>query len=500
VTTTAERSATLAPSAARAVAPAGWAAIVVPLVVALLVFATVMVRGSGVLTDPDPYSHVATGHWIVAHRAVPHVDPFSHSVPGRPWVAHEWLSEVALAGLYDAFGWSGLVFATAALFGAALAILVAALRRCVETPYALIGGIAAWGLCLPHLLARPHLFAMPIMALWAARLVAAGADERAPSPALALLMVPWANLHGSYMFGLGLAALIAGEAVFDADDWRTALTRAWRWGRFGLLSLLAALATPNGLSGLALPFELMRMDTAFSAVKEWQSPNFQETQPLELWLMLVLLGVLLLGVRLPVTRIIMLLVLLHMALTHQRHAEILGLVAPLLVAPALAPQLRRHADASEILHQGRALAARLNPAAMRAAWLAFGLGAAAAATALRHPAPETIGRFTPAAAVAAARAAGVAGPVLNDYNFGGYLIFQGIPPYIDGRFDMYGDDFIARDGKLAELPALLAEYRIGWTLVAAKTARAALLDHLPGWHRIYRDDIAVVHVRDATNR
>ena len=480
-------------------APLRGSGITLPLVVALTVYAAALARGSGLLGDPDPYLHVAAGRWILSHHAVPHVDPFSHSMAGRPWVAHEWLAEVATAWLYDHAGWSALVFVTAILFAAALTILVVALRRYVETPYAIIAAIAAWGLCLPHLLARPHVFALPLLVLWTARLVAARADERTPSPWLAVLMVPWANLHGSYMFGLGLAALIAGEAVFEADNWRIALGRTARWGGFIVLALLATVATPHGLSGLVLPIELMRMDTALARINEWQSPNFQQIHPLELWLMLVLLAVLQLGLRLPITRILMLLVLLHMALTHQRHAGILGLAAPLLVAPALAAQLRRLRD-SEIGRSVRALGGRIGSTAPRAAALSLATVAAIAVIALRNPSPQPAGRYTPVQAVAAARAHGVTGPVLNDSTFGGYLIFVGIAPFLDGRFDMYGDAFIKRDGDLAQLPALLAEYRIGWTLVHAQGQRAVLLDHLPGWRRLYADDIAVVHVRDGTMR
>ena len=46
-----------------------------------------------------------------------------------------------------------------------------------------------------------------------------------------------------------------------------------------------------------------------------------------------------------------------------------------------------------------------------------------------------------------------------------------------------------------ELPRLLAEYHITWTLLGAKTPAVVLLDHLPGWRRLYADDIAVVHAR-----
>ncbi|MGA7867214.1 MAG: hypothetical protein WCA23_25040, partial [Stellaceae bacterium] len=107
---------------------------------------------------------------------------------------------------------------------------------------------------------------------------------------------------------------------------------------------------------------------------------------------------------------------------------------------------------------------------------------------------------TPAAALAAVNAAHVTGPVLNDYGFGGYLIFSGIPPFIDGRAELYGDEFIQRyiEAMLLEsdeLPNLLDQNRIAWTLIAPERPAVPLLDHLPGWRRLYADDVAVVHVR-----
>ena len=33
-------------------------------------------------------------------------------------------------------------------------------------------------------------------------------------------------------------------------------------------------------------------------------------------------------------------------------------------------------------------------------------------------------------------------PVFNEYAFGGYLIFKGVKPYVDGRADMYGDAWV----------------------------------------------------------
>jgi hypothetical protein len=109
-------------------------------------------------------------------------------------------------------------------------------------------------------------------------------------------------------------------------------------------------------------------------------------------------------------------------------------------------------------------------------------------------------RNTPETAVASAGLAH-AGPVLNDYAFGGYLIFAGIPTFIDGRSELYGGPFIERYNRslaLVDLDGffnLLDQYKIEATLLEPNTPAVALLDRLPDWRRVYSDDVAVVHKR-----
>ena len=77
-------------------------------------------------------------------------------------------------------------------------------------------------------------------------------------------------------------------------------------------------------------------------------------------------------------------------------------------------------------------------------------------------------------------------PILNDYAFGGYLDFVGIPPFIDGRGELYGAAFTLRHDRavnLRDLPdflRMLDEYRIGTTLLAPTTPAVALLDRVAG--------------------
>jgi hypothetical protein len=464
-----------------------------PLVVFLLVGAMVVAAGPRILDDPDTYSHVAVGQWIIAHAAVPHRDVFSFSMRGMPWVADEWLSEIALAWIHAHLGWEGLVLATGLTFAAALALLARALQRTLDPAYALVAVVAAWGMCFPHITARPHVFGLPLLVIWTGALAAARQADRAPSPWLVAVMALWANLHGGFILGLALAGLFAGEALYEAPDLRAALRAARGWGIFLALAMLAACATPNGVAGLLLPLQLVRMEFAMSMVDEWQSPNFQQLQPLEFWLMLALLGTLSLGLRLPLTRIIMLLALLHMALLHKRFAENLGLAAPLLAAPPLALQLPRLA----VPTLGRRLAGLDRKLASPPGMMLFGvLALALALAALRIGVAHDRGRFAPAAALAAVAQHHVGGPVFNALEFGSYLIFSDIAPFIDGRVDMYGDAFVKRYATVGELPALLEQYKITWTLLDPPNPRAAVLDQLPGWRRLYADDIAVVHVRE----
>jgi hypothetical protein len=92
-------------------------------------------------------------------------------------------------------------------------------------------------------------------------------------------------------------------------------------------------------------------------------------------------------------------------------------------------------------------------------------------------------------------------PVLNDYGFGGYLIWNGIKPFIDSRADLYGDIFLQNYATIISpdkdaLAATLAFHHVRWTIFSAQAPVVKLLDDTPGWHRFYTDKVAVVHVHE----
>jgi hypothetical protein len=470
-----------------------------PLIVGLAVFIRALAQPTALLNDPDTYLQIGAGRWMLAHAALPVHDPFSHSLAGAAWVPHEWLAELVLAAVYDAAGWSGLVLLTAAAFAASLALLTRFLLAYAEPFSTVIAVIMGAALVLGHLLARPHQLALPLLVLWSGSLFAARDGGSGPLFRLLPVMALWANLHGSFIFGLGLALFLGAEAVLAPGR---RVLEARRWGLFCLLAAAAALATPNGIGGFFAPFQLITMPALQASFGEWQSPNFQEFQPLEIWLLGIIALAFTTGAKLPLPRLLLLLALCHMALGHVRHAELLGLVGPLVVAASLGPRIASWIRSAPLSALGRGAARIAAPAAAPAVALSLALALVASLPLLLRPIIRADDRVTPATALAAAARMGLDGPVFNSEGFGGYLTFRGIPTFIDGRAELYGNAFLdhylaAEGGSERALATLLDAYGITWTLLAPQQAAVGRLDALPGWRRVYADAVAVIHVRRA---
>src|SRR5262249_43998743 len=144
------------------------------------------------------------------------------------------------------------------------------------------------------------------------------------------------------------------------------LMEARRWGLFVVASVAAALCNANGVAALTQPLRLVAMPALQSGFVGWAPANLMEVQGLEFWLLgLVALGFVL-RPRLPWTRLVLLLGFIHMALAHVRHADLLGLVGPLVLAAGLAPALARMLEPAAASAITRAAVALAHPARLPA--------------------------------------------------------------------------------------------------------------------------------------
>jgi len=460
--------------------------------VAAVTLMAVAAFSAHVFIDGDTNWHVAAGRWILAHRLVPHTDPFSYTFAGKPWLAHEWLSEVLMALAWLALGWSGVVLLTGVAAGAAYAMIAAELRLWLAPPGQVVGLALSFACLAPFLYARPHILALPLLVFWTRGLLAARRGGRAPPLALAPLMLVWANLHASFILGLGLVGPFALEALVEAKDRRRALAH---WATFGVAALGFSLATPNSYQGLIFPFRVLQM-TILPSILEWRAANFQQLTPFEGVLLTTLFLGLWRGLKVPPLRLAIVVLLTHMALQHVRQQAVLAAVAPLLLAEPFGRALRG-ADAWRL---APALSwpdlRRWLPIPMALAVLAV---AAVAGARLASPVVRRDNVNVPVSAMAHVPAAIARLPVFNEYAFGGYLIFKGVRPYIDGRADMYGDAFVREylavtTGAEPDVDRQFQRWGVRWTILSPRDRLVSLLEKSPNWRRLYADPFAVVDV------
>lgn len=456
----------------------------------LSLFSILAFIGVRLLADADTLWHIAAGNWIIANQAVPTTDPFSFSFRGAKWIPHEWLAEVILATSYGWLGWAGPVLLTALATSVALTVLLRFLLRYIEPLHAFTGAVLAFLTLAQHLLARPHTLAWPLMVIWVYYLVMAREQGKRPSLWLLVAMLAWANLHASFLLGIVLAGALALEAVLTEGNPRQS---AKAWAPFLALTLLAGLMTPNGVDGLLFPFHVSEMTFTLSIISEWQPPEIRLLQPIVLWLGFVLFGALYFGFRLPPTRIAMSFWLVYLALTSVRYAELPGLLAPLLLMPSVGSQLRA-AIRPEVK-------ARLSLRCLQVITILSTVLFLSSIVFLARGINRGQDPSLPRDAVRAAMAAGGSGPVFNSYNFGGYLIFSGIAPVIDGRADLYGDKFVRRymdaySGNARVLKTLIQEYKIRWAVLEPSSPALEVIRDLPGWRKVHEDAVAVAYVRE----
>lgn len=462
-----------------------------PCVLGVCVFAGLLLLGNRLLADPDTYWQIRIGQQIIETRSLPRTDVFSFTMQGQPWISTQWLAQVLYAAAFARAGWAGPVVLTAGSIAAAFAILAWFVRRRLDTAPALVLLMAALAIASPHFLVRPHALAMPVMVAWIAGLVAAADRNAAPSYWLLPLIVLWANLHGSFILGLALIGPIALDVVLKTEA-PMRLAMLMRWFMFGLAALGASCVTPYGIEAFLAARNILNLGAALPLITEWRPADFSRFGAFEACLLLGMAAVLFKGLTLSPMRILLVLGLLHMALAGVRNITVLALLLPIVIAAPLAKQIGRAKEAPK----ASGLCAVLVTVAM-------------IAVAVMSSFVMKTNRYAPTSHLAPALAAlkaNRASRVLNDYDFGGYLIWAGIPVAIDGRTELYGERFMVELDNAMTLKSpdalfnLLASQRIGATLLRRQTPAAQLLDHVDGWRKVFADGDVVAHVRDPSAR
>ncbi len=449
-------------------------------------------------TEFDPYWHIKVGEWIASHLEVPHTGIFSQTQENTPWTSHSWLSEVIMYLIFYAAGWPGLIVMGVVATTASILIMLKYLLEQLSPIRALCLMLLAYGMLFAHIMPRPHILALPIMTYWFVQMLRASEKHKAPPLHQALVLILWANIHGSFLIGIAYAGFFAIESVLTAPEGinRAVLTK--HWAKFLAVSVLCLLVTPYGLQGVLLPLQLTDQSYSMSIISEWASPNFQQLQFLEILLYIILGFALTQKMQLPVLRLLLLIGLIHLSLKHGRYSsDLMALQVPLLFAAPLAkhwhelvPDTKRFTLSSLIPATGKG---KLLIILALCYWLIYIFSYKD----IEYEASKKIN-----AMLSNINKANLPGNVFSHYNHGGYFIYQGLKPFIDSRAELYQDDYIKAyeeaehlTGGEKPLVKLLNKYHISWSFLPPETSAIAYFDLNPDWFQVFSNDCAVIHVR-----
>ena len=459
--------------------------------------------------DPDMWWHLRTGEAIWQMWAIPQFDLFSYTVPQNVWIVQQWLTDVGMWLMDELAGLAGLSLLFAAIVALAFMLVFAS---CAGRPYlaAFVTLIAYLTAALP-LGVRPQMVNILFLALfvyvvegvrvtgWRSRIFLV----------LPLITAVWANMHSGYLTGIALlGAYVVGETIqrrlAQPDETTLPWSKIGQLATVTVLSLLAALLNPRGLDLLLFPLGTLGSDVIQSNIVEWYSPDFHLVYFWFFGGMMALGVVSMVYSKRTVTWTDLLLFGGPAAggLLSARHIP--------LFAVAAAPIIARHLLSALSQTRLYPLASGTSPQTVPtrflqmlngvvlllmllvgAVWLQTRLAGNAAA----------LERTFPVAAVDFIEEAGLAdGRIYNTYEWGGYLIWRRIPVFIDGRTELYGDDFFQyylqtiRVTEKWQQP--LDETAVDLVLLRRSSALATVLQVSPAWQEVYDDDLARVFVRN----
>ena len=228
------------------------------------------------LPTVDLAYHLRAGEAILRTGAIPAVDTYTFTAAGDRWLDQNWGAQVILALVFRIAGWTGLAILRAALVGVAFAsVLVACRRLGLGDRTAAVLTLGAFAVASFTLALRPQLFGIAIFAV-----ILLLTTYRRDRPRLLWLAVPlialWANIHGSFVLGIGLLGLVwladLGEPVRGASR-HLPLAVA-------LVSVVAATLNPAGLELWRYAVGIATSSTITSRITEWQPPDLRSGQGL----------------------------------------------------------------------------------------------------------------------------------------------------------------------------------------------------------------------------
>jgi hypothetical protein len=449
--------------------------------------------------DLDIWWRLRTGQWVVENRAIPFTDVFSAQGVEKPWIEYSWLFEVLVYAVHAQFGLSGLVYFIVAM---ALMIAFAAhqLARRAASPILAETALVASALVAmkPLMTPRPWLFTILFFTieLWIIARARQSENERLLW-VLPLMFALWANLHIQFVYGLAVLGLFLTEAAMKTCCGWFGYKLAGpsvSVGRLALVALgcfAATMLTPYHYLLYKQVFEYIGQTGAFQNITELHAMYFRSPDN---WLVLLLTmsATFALGWQrkwLPFPTLLLLMGA-FLAFRARRDVWVAILVAIYIIS-----------DFLRSLSYGGFVKFSKSQITIGALSVALALYLVSLSRQITEERLQTaVERKFPVNAVRYIKERQLSGPLFNDYDWGGFLLWSlpELPVLTDGRLNLYEIERLERLSNTWQgLPGWDSDpelMKAGSILAGKHRPLAALLGSHPRYKVLYEDDTAVIFV------
>lgn len=380
----------------------------------------------------DYWWHVKAGEYIVTTHSIPFTDVFSWigSESGFYWHSHEWLSEVVIY-LFSCLGtYGGYIFTILALgILVGLLYLLNVRNYFKNIRFSILWVIIGLIILPPVVTARPHMISFILLALTIYLLVDLRENEKSKKiwfmPLISLL---WVNFHGgssNLPYVLCFMFIITGLFNFKIGKIKgTKLSKIQLKKYFivAILSIMALVINPHGFDMITYPYVNMGDSYMLSIINEWRCPDLKNLSDMPIFLEMALLcGILFIfNDEVDFTDFGLIGGFIYLTLKSVRFSVLLYIVATFIIFKYIKP-----CKDEKIVKQLSLPLGIFGVMFMIFYFTMIGtLGNEPMKTPVSQEIIEVLQKENPTR-------------LYNEYDIGGYLIYNDIKVFVDGRADMY---------------------------------------------------------------
>jgi len=469
-------------------------------------FLFLFVFGLSPFVDPDLWWHLAAGRQIL-NQGLILGDTFSYTFSGKIAFHHEWLAEALMYAVYRSAGLTTLTLLFAALTVLAFALVYA---NCAKRPLLAVALIAIGASASQSAFGvRPQILTLVFAALW--MLLLDGVRQKRIGirafwvfPCLTVL---WVNLHAGFALGIVLLLLYA---VCDSLQRRQNPGCEKCFSKKEIFYLLltalgcaaASVVNPHGLKIWPFLYSALNSGGIERNILEWAPVHFTVSRywPFGILGIFGILAWIGAKKRPSISESLLFWGSACLGLSAERHIALFAVLG----LPALSRVLDANHTSGPLskLFEQRFHQASVAPLKnimgilVLSAMLLFGMRAAGFKLAnlsgnILTEYPVWAVRYLKASGMASAKG-------FHDYDWGGYLIWQEIPVFVDGRANgLYPRVFLERYFRMSRLAesweSLNRDYGFAYALVRNGSGLDRYLARHPDWRAAYEDDRAVIY-------